>query len=267
MWRFRLAGRALPIMRSRTVTIPPRIAASRGFTIVEIAIVLVVFGLLLGGILKGQELINAAKIQAIAARQSEFQKAALLFIDHYGAMPGDLRNASTYISGATDGSGDGIVTENEGPMALQHLTASGFLRCGNCTETSTASSMRPSTDNSPINRYGGIMSLWHDTQHYAFVSIAIIRPVRPLVLQTHTGPRIPSDIMKELDRKLDDGVPNRGFVRFNAYDPLGVAQRPSNAECTGRVTGTPLTSSIRNWRSHSRRPPVISNCGGSFIVQ
>lgn len=251
----------------------PRPSASRGFTLVEIAIVLVLAGLLLGGVLKSQELINGAKIRAIVDRQSELQKAALLFIDHYGAMPGDLENASTYITGAGDGDGDGVVAENEAPLALQHLAWSGFLRCGNCTETSTSSSMKPSTDNSPINKYGGVMSLWHDTANYAFVAITGVRATAPAHLQTHTGPRIPSDIMAEIDRRLDDGIPNRGFVRFNAYDPTGV-EAPSVAQCTeGRSSGSRqagnLNSRARFWRlkRSTSRPPVVGNCGGSFIVQ
>ena len=52
-----------------------------GFTLVEIAIVLVIVGLLLGGILKGQELINSAQVKSFS---------------------GDFRSASTYINGYQD---------------------------------------------------------------------------------------------------------------------------------------------------------------------
>ncbi|MBF2735879.1 MAG: prepilin-type N-terminal cleavage/methylation domain-containing protein [Betaproteobacteria bacterium AqS2] len=248
-----------------------RIAASRGFTLVEIAIVLAVAGLLLGGVLKGQELINSAKVRAIADRQGELQKSALLFIDRYGALPGDLENASLYIDNARDGSGDGFIAENESPLAFQHLTASGFLKCEVCTETSTASSMRSRALNSPINRYGGVMSLWHDTEHYAFVSISFVRPTQPLRLQTHTGPRIPSNIMREVDRRLDDDTPNKGRVRFNDYDPTG-ALEPTVEDCTEydrgnfRSPGT-MDGRARLWRRSISWPPIVANCGGSIIIQ
>ncbi len=61
----------------------------RGFTLVEIAIVLVIIGLLLGGNLKGQELINNAKVRAIADRQNSLKVAWFSFIDRYASSPGD----------------------------------------------------------------------------------------------------------------------------------------------------------------------------------
>ncbi|MBE8158261.1 MAG: prepilin-type N-terminal cleavage/methylation domain-containing protein, partial [Betaproteobacteria bacterium] len=66
-----------------------KITALRGVTLVEIAIVLVIIGLLLGGILKGQELINNAKVRAIADRQNSMKVAWFSFIDRFQALPGD----------------------------------------------------------------------------------------------------------------------------------------------------------------------------------
>ena len=60
-----------------------------GFTLVEIAIVLVIIGLLLGGILKGQELINNAKVRSVADRQNSLKAAWFGFIDRYNFIPGD----------------------------------------------------------------------------------------------------------------------------------------------------------------------------------
>jgi len=54
-----------------------------GFTLVEIAIVLVIIGLLLGGILKGQELINSARVRNMADQNSGIQAAYFGFIDRY----------------------------------------------------------------------------------------------------------------------------------------------------------------------------------------
>ena len=64
-----------------------------GFTLVEIAIVLVIIGLLLGGILKGQELINSARVRNLADTTSGIQAAYYGFIDRYRRVPGDW-NAS-----------------------------------------------------------------------------------------------------------------------------------------------------------------------------
>ena len=70
-------------------------AVERGFTLVEIAIVLVLIGLLLGGILKGQEMVNQAKIKNIIADFSGLSAAYLGYQDRYRAVPGDDLNAGT----------------------------------------------------------------------------------------------------------------------------------------------------------------------------
>ncbi|WP_374510084.1 prepilin-type N-terminal cleavage/methylation domain-containing protein [Niveibacterium sp.] len=60
-----------------------------GFTLVEIAIVLVIIGLLLGGVLKGQELIESAKVKNIAQDMRAISVAVLTYQDKYRALPGD----------------------------------------------------------------------------------------------------------------------------------------------------------------------------------
>ena len=77
--------------------------SGRGFTLVEIAIVLVIIGLLLGGILKGQEMITQAKIKNIVADFSGVSAAYYGYQDRYRAIPGDDPNAATRWTGATAG--------------------------------------------------------------------------------------------------------------------------------------------------------------------
>ena len=72
-----------------------------GFTLVEIAIVLVIIGLLLGGILKGQELINSAKVKGLAQDFRNIQTALYGYQDRYKAIPGDHATAATAVNGAT----------------------------------------------------------------------------------------------------------------------------------------------------------------------
>ncbi|MGH8747137.1 MAG: prepilin-type N-terminal cleavage/methylation domain-containing protein [Burkholderiales bacterium] len=85
-------------------------AVQKGFTLVEIAIVLVIIGLLLGGILKGQEMINQAKIKNVVADFSGISAAYYGYQDRYRAIPGDDPNAGTRWSGAGAGNGDGVVS-------------------------------------------------------------------------------------------------------------------------------------------------------------
>ena len=75
----------------------------KGFTLVEIAIVLVIIGLLLGGVLKGQELINSAKVKNFA---TDFRNIPLFiygYQDKYKSLPGDDSAASTHVTGRPNG--------------------------------------------------------------------------------------------------------------------------------------------------------------------
>ena len=80
-----------------------------GFTLVEIAIVLVIIGLLLGGILKGQEMITQAKIKNVINDFNGITAAMNSYQDRYRAIPGDDINAASRwaAQGAIAGTGDG----------------------------------------------------------------------------------------------------------------------------------------------------------------
>lgn len=72
-----------------------------GFTLVEIAIVLVIIGLLLGGVLKGQELINSAKVKNLANDFRVVPTYIYAFQDKFKALPGDDPQVVAHVSGAT----------------------------------------------------------------------------------------------------------------------------------------------------------------------
>ncbi len=82
-----------------------------GFTLVEIAIVLVIIGLLLGGILKGQEMITQAKIKNIVNDFNGITVAVTSYQDRYRAIPGDDRNATVRwtVQNPASGNGDGVI--------------------------------------------------------------------------------------------------------------------------------------------------------------
>lgn len=75
-----------------------------GFTLVEIAIVLVIIGLLLGGVLKGQELINSAKVKNLANDFRVIPTYVYAYQDKFKALPGDDPQVTTHV-GATGQSG------------------------------------------------------------------------------------------------------------------------------------------------------------------
>lgn len=84
---------------------------SAGFTLVELAIVMIIIGLLLGGLLKGAELVSNARIRATVAEYKNLQASVYGFRDKYGALPGDMNNAQGRVTNCTAASfcvnGDG----------------------------------------------------------------------------------------------------------------------------------------------------------------
>ena len=258
--------------------------ARRGVTLVEIAIVLVIIGLLLGGVLKGQELINNAKVRAIADRQNSLKVAWFSFVDRFQALPGDYVFADQYIPGAAAKSaaapitGDGIINENESPRVLQNLTGAGYLRCPQCNDT-TVAGIAPAAVNSLQNSYGGVMGIF--TNGFFTNAAAAAAPTYlsrgnaagGARLMVHTGSRIPSNIVAEVDRKIDDGIANEGDVVFNSWIPgkaaPGAGQSPTY-DCTTKVNNaqTPPTALFLGtsiWWRHAVAP-VDQNCGASVNI-
>lgn len=80
-----------------------------GFTLIELAIVLVIIGLLLGGVLKGQELINSAKVKNLANDFRTIPVYIYGYQDKFKALPGDDRQATTHVTAGTNGNGNGAL--------------------------------------------------------------------------------------------------------------------------------------------------------------
>lgn len=80
-----------------------QIPSQNGFTLVEISIVLVIIGLLIGGIMAGVNLIRTAQIRAVMTESQTYRAAILSFNEKFRAIPGDMINATDYwgIAGGT----------------------------------------------------------------------------------------------------------------------------------------------------------------------
>jgi len=108
--------------------------ADGGFSLVELAVVLVIVGLLIGGILKGRDLIESARLKKIITQLNEYRVATSTFLDKYDALPGDFSKAKEMIDPQMlNGDGNGIISGHgleDGSEALAfwaHLAASGLI--------------------------------------------------------------------------------------------------------------------------------------------
>jgi prepilin-type N-terminal cleavage/methylation domain-containing protein len=199
---------------------------TQGFTLIEIAIVLVIIGLLLGGVLKGQELITGARVRNLISQQDGIKAAFFGFQDRYRALPGDYAAASQNIkcpSTCPDGNGNGRIekTPIEFTYAWTHLTAAGFM---NGSYTATSGSV-VDDNTTPKNPYSQFIELVYDGIYGTGTSGT------PAALKHNlkTGNQVPSEILAEVDRKIDDGKATSGAFQFSAFSATGTA--PTLANC------------------------------------
>ena len=191
----------------------------RGFTLVEIAIVLVMIGLLLGGILKGQDLINSARVRNLADMNAGIQAAYYGFLDRYRQMPGDMTAAA-----AAAAVGDAAITAGgnangridagdwrEASALWVHLTRAGLLQ-GSYDGGATSATRYRNPAVAPQNAFNGYMLLGQ-TRDYSTPGGAPVA-TQPARLGLVLGDNIPVDIARELDLKIDDQRPLSGALRF-----------------------------------------------------
>jgi prepilin-type N-terminal cleavage/methylation domain-containing protein len=182
-----------------------------GFTLIEIAIVLVIIGLLLGGVLKGQELITTARVHALNNTADGITAAWFSFQDRYRSFPGDYLNAQSTVilpGAPAGGNGNGLVnTDLERGLVWVHLEAAGYLTGGYIDDTFTipANEYGCSPLNCPDNGFGSGMVL-----SYGIMNQSGAVAAHELI----TGRGIPVQVVAELDRKIDDGLATSGVMQL-----------------------------------------------------
>jgi prepilin-type N-terminal cleavage/methylation domain-containing protein len=182
------------------------LSASSGFTLVELSIVLVVVGLIIGSVLVGSSILQNSRVTATVNALQSVQSAVSTYNQNYNALPGDDKKASTNFpaNGPTNsGGGNGQIGTNnsfatavpasndgegESALAWQCLRAAGLVKGAG-------------TDPNPMgNAFGGVVGL----QSTAFTSLSG---------NVVCASAIPSSAAQIIDQRLDDGNAKTGNVR------------------------------------------------------
>ena len=212
--------------KTRTVS-----RSESGFTLVELAVVMIIIGLLIGGVLKGQELINNAQITSTVAQVKAMDAATSTFDDMYSALPGDMLNPGarlpncTAVGGCnTAGSGNRVIDATfagapagEATTYFVHLSAADLLTGINPAGAAAAwGSIYPEANinggfhvgGTTTGALGGFSNVIGGNTLNAgtYLGLTLTAGAAPAAVVT------PNQAFR-IDNKIDDGRPDTGSVR------------------------------------------------------
>ena len=220
-----------------------------GFTLLELSIVLVIIGLIVGGVTVGGEMIKQSELRSYVQQLETFKTAVNTYQLKYNAMPGDHRNAFDYFNGKTgcaanqvvasadstgcNGNNDGDIDHNIGEhfKAWVHMVHGGMLQ-GNYTGTFASNMDYQAGVNLPVSKRGALFLIYYyhlGARQYAS-GFEWNMPKHRIYLQDVGGFSV-SEIMG-LDTKHDDGRAGTGLitVHSNSCTDQGVNGNTSAAQ-------------------------------------
>jgi prepilin-type N-terminal cleavage/methylation domain-containing protein len=224
-----------------------------GFTLIELSIVLVIIGLIVGGVLVGQDLIKAAEIRATIGQYEKYNSAMNTFRTKYNGMPGDLVAAQSTAFGLDPtagahagttglGDGNGLITDTaatnlnapvgETVLIWQQLSAANLLDGSYGAALTTGgqlgASPTPALYLPPAKLGRGnywIAGSSAGLNYYGLASVTGLTTgaAGTATYATAVGGGITPVEAFNIDSKLDDGMPNTGIIQARGYATMGAA--------------------------------------------
>lgn len=183
-----------------------------GFTLIELSIVLVIIGLLMGGVLKGQALIDNAKVKNLANDFRSIQTQIYAYQDKFKALPGDDVAARDHLGvSASNGDGDGLIEGAFSAVSGETFQVWQQLRLA---QLASGSLDTAATNYLPINAEGGRIGIQSG-------SVASIVNLSGTYVVCSRG--ISGKLARQLDIALDDGSTSSGMMMATAGNPGGEA--------------------------------------------
>jgi len=200
----------------------------KGFTLIELSIVLVIIGLLMGVVLKGQALIDNAKVKNMANDFRTVQTQVYAYQDKFKALPGDDRAAVDHLgTTAVNGDGDGIIEGAYSAMSGETFQIWKHLRLAQLAtgalDTSAAAYL-------PANADGGRIGIQAGT----LPSIVDLSGTYVICSEGVAG-----KFARQLDIMLDDGNTATGLM-------MATAGLPNGESALTAVTSTGSTQTIKD---------------------
>lgn len=231
-----------------------------GFSLIELSVVMVIIGLMIGGIFAGQSLIRSSELRSIVTEKERFEGAIVAFKDIYQALPGDMKNATsiwgaahatpatciTTASAGTptcNGNGDGRISYCETGNAQiyeaftfwKHLSNAGLLGGVYSGVSGTASTEDSKVNiNVPPSKYEGagwdivyMDNYWAATCDTTYIPTPSTQYKNTFFFGAkspdgrHESPILSANDAKGIDQKIDDGQPRNGAAHNNPTTASG----------------------------------------------
>jgi prepilin-type N-terminal cleavage/methylation domain-containing protein len=212
-----------------------KIFSRKAFTMIEMAVVITVIALIAGGIMAVTSLREKAKLQKVINDIFTYRAAIGQFKDIYNYYPGDFPYASTFWSGASNGTGDGIIywASGEDYLAWNHLgeTRAGLIKGYYTGAVASASCNYLRGVNTPATSIpNGIFVITREDALYQYSNWDVIAGAIYLSSPraADCGPNqaavTPQDAYY-IDNKIDDGKASTGHVfAFRGMEYFGAAR-------------------------------------------